>query len=143
NHLKPGGVAVFTTHGHLYAELLRQDAINSSVFDPQQIVQDYKRDGFGYQDYMFGLPNVGFTASSPSWVCRELERHPGLKLVLFSEGMWGGLQDVVTCVRVQGGEVQGIVQNHKRWLDEAEPGASAKLAAEYRNLRKYRDLVNR
>jgi SAM-dependent methyltransferase len=143
NHLNPGGIAVFTTHGHLYAELLRQDAINSSVVDPQQIVQEYKRHGFGYQDYMFGLPNVGFTVSSPSWVCRELERHPGLRLVLFSERAWGGLQDVVTCVRVPEDNVQKKVEDHKRWLDEAEPGARAKLAAEYRNMHEYRDLVNR
>jgi SAM-dependent methyltransferase len=142
-HLKVGGVAVFTTHGHLYARLLRQDAINSSVADPHQIVAEYKRDGFGYQDYMFGLPNVGFTVSSPSWVCRELERHPSLRLVLYSERMWGGLQDVVTCMRVPDGEMGEMVQNHKRWLDQAEPGARAKLAAEYRNLHEYRDLVNR
>jgi SAM-dependent methyltransferase len=143
NHLNVGGIAVFTTHGHLYAELLRHDAINSSVLDPEQIVRDYRRDGFGYQDYMFGLPNVGFTASSPSWVCHELERHTGLKLVLFSERAWGGMQDVVACVRIPDDELQETVQSYKSWLDQAEPGARAKLAAEYRNMHEYRDLVDR
>jgi SAM-dependent methyltransferase len=143
DHLEVGGVVVFTTHGNLYAELLRQDAINSSVLDPQQIVRDFQRDGFGYQDYMFGLPNVGFTASSPSWVCRELERHPGLRLVLLSERAWGGMQDVVACVRVPEDEIQAQVAHQKQWLDQIEPGGRAKLAAEYRNLHEYRDLVER
>jgi hypothetical protein len=40
-------------------------------------------------------------------------------------------------------ETQKTVQDHKRWLDMAEPGAHAKVAAEYRNLHEYRDLVDR
>jgi SAM-dependent methyltransferase len=142
-HLNLGGVVVFTTHGHLYAELLRHEAINSSVLDPGKIVSDFRRDGFGYQDYMFGLPNVGFTVSSPGWVCRELERHPGLRLALFSERAWGGMQDVVTCFRIPDDDIEVTVANHKRWLDSAEPGARAKVAAEYRQLHEYRDLVER
>jgi SAM-dependent methyltransferase len=142
-HLTPGGVVVFTTHGRLYAELIHHDAINTSVFEPMRIVRDYQRDGFGYEDYMFGLPNVGFTVSSPAWVCRELERHTGLRLAGFSERAWGGLQDVVTCVRMPEDEIKKTVEVQKRWLDSLEPRERANVAAEYRNVNEYRELVGR
>jgi hypothetical protein len=34
------------------------------------------------------------------WVCRELEHHPGLRLVLYQEGGWNGRQDGIACSRM-------------------------------------------
>jgi SAM-dependent methyltransferase len=108
SHLSEGGVLVFTTHGRLYSELLRHDALQIGLPDPQRLVSEFDRDGFAYQDYT-GVQGFGFSLSSPSWVCRELEQHPRLRLLLLAEHAWGNYQDVVGCIRVPDDEMEDRV----------------------------------
>jgi SAM-dependent methyltransferase len=95
-HLEPGGVLVFTTHGRGSIEELRVGARSFTVENVADLLAGCDRDGFAYQHYL-GHGNFGISLSRPWWVCSELERHPELELVSFTEGGWNGRQDTVVC----------------------------------------------
>jgi SAM-dependent methyltransferase len=95
-HLEPGGVLVFTTHGRGSIEELRVGERSFSIDDAAELLSSCDRDGFGYQNYV-GHDNFGISLSRPWWVCSELERHQALELVCYTEGGWNGRQDVVAC----------------------------------------------
>ena len=61
----------------------------------EQIVRGYDEAGFGYADWV-GATGYGTTLNRPSWVTRQIEERPGLRLVGYREKAWGR-QDVVTC----------------------------------------------
>lgn len=97
--LEPGGVLVFTTAGRTVAEKMRAgEHLGLSQDQVRRLLDDYGRTGFGYHDYP-DWPGYGLARSTPEWVCRRLERHPGLRLVCFTERGWGERQDVVACVK--------------------------------------------
>jgi SAM-dependent methyltransferase len=99
-HLEPGGVVVFTTHGRGIVDELRRGENTVAVAEPASLVADVERVGFGYQDYS-RVPDYGISVSLPHWVCRELQEHPRLELVTYTEGGWNSFQDAVACRRVQ------------------------------------------
>ncbi len=98
-HLKEGGILVFTTHGRLHAEEIRSGRQKFPVTDLVELVAAYQRDGFGYQRYIDFEADYGISLSSPAWVCGELERCPDLELLMYTERGWMSRQDAVVCVR--------------------------------------------
>jgi SAM-dependent methyltransferase len=98
-HLRKGGVLVFTTHGRLIADEVRSGRRRFSVRDLSALVAAYERDGFGYEPYVDPERDNGISLSSPAWVCKKLERCPSLELLTYTERGWNGRQDAVTCVR--------------------------------------------
>jgi SAM-dependent methyltransferase len=95
-HLAPGGVVVFTAHGRGAIEELRVGQRTFALDDAEGLLAACDRDGFAYQNYV-GHDSFGISLSRAWWVCRELERHEELELVLYSEGGWNGRQDAVAC----------------------------------------------
>jgi hypothetical protein len=97
--LSPRGVLVFTTAGRFVVELMKGGQVSKGLHPEQaaQLIADYERAGFGYQEYR-RRSGWGLARSSPAWVCATLDEVPELRLVSFVERGWLGLQDVVSCV---------------------------------------------
>ena len=60
-----------------------------------QIVRSFDETGFAYDDWE-GAGDYGTSLNSPSWVTRQIEQRPRLRLIGYREVGWGR-QDVVTC----------------------------------------------
>jgi len=95
--LSPDGVLVFTTHGRLIADEVRGGRRRFPVVDLLRLVEAFDRFGFGYEEFR-GQEDYGASLSSPAWVCRKLEQHPELMLVLYTERGWNHRQDAVACI---------------------------------------------
>jgi SAM-dependent methyltransferase len=95
--LSEDGLLVFTVQGrHVRSQLLSGTlAWDLSEEGIGQIVRGYDEQGFGYADWA-GATGYGTTLNRPSWVTRQIEERPGLRLVGYREKAWGR-QDVVTC----------------------------------------------
>ena len=98
-HLREEGILVFTTHGRSIADEVGTRRREFAVRDLNALVAAYEDAGFGYEPYPNHEMDYGVSLSSPAWVCRELERCPSLKLIMYTEQGWDGFQDTVTCVR--------------------------------------------
>lgn len=98
--LEEGGLLVFTTHGRLSVRKLQADERDYGLNRDRipDILEQYENTGFGYLDYP-SKAGYGISISSPAWVVAEIERHPQLKLVSFTEMGCDGHHDVVACVR--------------------------------------------
>jgi cyclopropane fatty-acyl-phospholipid synthase-like methyltransferase len=96
--LESGGLLVFTTHGSFMAEEITSGARRYAINDHESLVRDYLFTGFGFQPYR-QFERYGISLTSPSWVCEQIARCPGLDLVTFTEHGWWGRQDVVACQR--------------------------------------------
>jgi SAM-dependent methyltransferase len=96
SHLERDGLLVFTVHGRGAIEELRVGQRTFAVADADGLLERCDRDGFAYEHYL-GHDSFGISLSRPWWVCRELERHARLELVLYAEGGWNGRQDAVAC----------------------------------------------
>ena len=96
--LSEDGLLVFTVQGR---NVRRQLAVRpardgtSTEAGVEQIVRGYDEHGFGYADWS-GASGYGTSLNRPSWVTRQIEERPGLRLVGYREIGWGR-QDVVTC----------------------------------------------
>jgi SAM-dependent methyltransferase len=98
--LASGGLVVFTTHGRRIAHLVRNGHQTFRGLGPERnrlLVEEFDRTGFGYQGRS-GRDDFGISLSAPSWVCAELERRPGWRLVSCIEMGWAG-HDTYACVR--------------------------------------------
>lgn len=96
--LSPAGCLLFTVQGRNVRHQIVADQVPSwrlSEADAEQIVRDFDQRGFGYVD----RGGYGTTLCRPSWVVRQIEERPGLRLVGYRETGWGR-QDVVTCQAV-------------------------------------------
>ena len=94
NHLAPGGVCVFTTHGQIAADWIRKDPHTFGLTEDaqQQLVSRFYESGYGYADYPNGHGGI-------SVVSRERMRSIGCsvgrwKQVCYVEHGWDNLQDV-------------------------------------------------
>jgi len=98
--LAPRGLVIFTTHGRHVRKRLRgdEDRYGLAPANVAHVLESYERSGFGYADY-HGQRGYGISLSSPSWVCTEIERRPGLRLVIYTERGWDNHQDVVALIR--------------------------------------------
>jgi SAM-dependent methyltransferase len=96
----PGGLFVFTVHGRESVQWVREGKCNYSLADVPAILNEYDRDGFGFQVYpAHPLPGYGISLSSPSWVANQVIEMTDLRLVLYLESGWDNHQDVVICQR--------------------------------------------
>jgi SAM-dependent methyltransferase len=105
--LLEGGTLVFTTHGPWVAHRLRTGASDYGVESRMvpQLLNEFAATGFAYADYSkevrarLGVKRYGISLSSPSWVCRELERLAHLRLLSYTERAWDNHQDCVACMK--------------------------------------------
>ncbi|HEY0864017.1 MAG TPA: class I SAM-dependent methyltransferase [Lacunisphaera sp.] len=99
--LKPGGLAVFTTHGRLCAAELAAGK-NRHNLEPGQIaglLEDYRRTGFAYVDYV-SHPGYGFSLSHPAFVLERWVAPTDWRLISYHENGWDHRQDAV-CLEKQ------------------------------------------
>jgi len=95
-HLENDGVLIFTTQGRYTERMLLDGVQHYFIEDIPGVLSDYSKTGFAYRDYS-QTPGYGISIANPTWVIRELQRHPELKLVSFTEIGWAKHQDVVVC----------------------------------------------
>ena len=98
--LSAGGVLVFSVHGRHMIELLRSRELRMGLTDERidELLRDHDRDGFGYRDFA-SQDGYGVSLSSPSWISRQLEQSPGLRVLSYTERGWWGLHDTVAVLR--------------------------------------------
>src|SRR5260370_33891758 len=105
--LRENGMLVFTAHGPYVAHRLKTGAFTYGL-EPSLIpkmVRDYDVAGFGYEDYpeevltRLGVKRYGISVSAPSWVCREIDRLPNLRLLTYTERAWDNHQDSIACMK--------------------------------------------
>ena len=98
--LNPTGLLVFTTHGRWVIQRIRRGEENYGLEADKlrTLLDDYDRQGFGFGNY-FHSTTYGVSASSPSWVCEQLEKLGNIRLLNFTERGWDNHQDVVACLR--------------------------------------------
>jgi len=103
--LSPGGLLVFTTHGPFVASQLRARISNYGLDETSvsTLLESYDATGFGYANYppevlpLVGVSKYGVCVSKPSWVCRQIEAAPNMRLVTYTERAWDNHQDSVAC----------------------------------------------
>lgn len=104
--LSPGGIVTFTVYGRATAQGLRDGTIPLTLNREQaaEVLREYDVTGFGFAPTIserrgrWRAPAVGDCVASRAWVCSQLERIPGLELLLYLERGWLG-QDVVACAK--------------------------------------------
>jgi SAM-dependent methyltransferase len=91
------GLLVFTVQGRNVRRQLLSGELGWDLTEAgvEQIVHGYDEHGFGYADWS-GASGYGTSLNRPSWVTKQIEERPGLRLVGYREAAWGR-QDVVTC----------------------------------------------
>ncbi len=103
SRLAYGGVAVLTTSGRSVAERLRANDALYALDSAQcaDAVRGFDEHGFGFaRQSSGGLDEWGISVSKPSWVVSQMERHPDVKIVSYTERAWANHQDVVSVVRI-------------------------------------------
>jgi SAM-dependent methyltransferase len=100
DHLSPGGVLVFTTHGPRVIRHMAEASINYGLNqdEQRQILDGYAARGFGF--VVTPCQPLGMSLSSTVFVRSQLERMPRLAMIDFHEAGWLDHQDVVSCVRM-------------------------------------------
>jgi SAM-dependent methyltransferase len=101
------GLLVFTTHGPFVANKLRTHVGEYGLNDEgvSRILDSFNKTGFGYVDYpsevlpRVGVTKYGFCISKPSWVCRQIESMPNMRLITYTERAWDNHQDSVACMK--------------------------------------------
>jgi len=110
-HTRPGGLAVFSTHGKFVLNQLVEQwkevvASGSDEHpyglyreDVDTIVSLLEKTGYGYANY-WGQDRYGISVCSQEWMQRTLDRLGGWRLVYFRERSWNKHHDVVGLVKV-------------------------------------------
>ncbi len=116
-HLRPGGVLVFTTHGRRPIQWMVEGFYGYGLTPQEQrrLIHGYATDGFGFAspaNQAFGL-----SLSSTAFVCAAIERQRTLGLIGLHEAGWSAHQDVVSCVKLA-----------KPYLDAASCAVSEEVA---------------
>ena len=91
--LAPGGVCVFTCHGHTAAEMIRTGQAGYGLPDPVALLRPYRKYGFAYTAYRG--QDYGVSLSSPAWVAGQLAAVRGARLLLYLERGWADHHDAV------------------------------------------------
>ena len=99
-HLVPGGLLIFTTHGHFVERRIPTRDFDYGLTTEQldRIGNDYPESGYGFEDYP-GEKNYGVSLTSPGWIRARVEELGGLREVYFRERGWDNHQDVFGFVR--------------------------------------------
>ncbi|MGL4238127.1 class I SAM-dependent methyltransferase [Tabrizicola sp.] len=96
--LRPDGVLVMSFHGRFVAARAPHFGYYGITSGWDSLMQDYRREGFGYADYP-GQHGYGISICSMAWVVGLLERLPEARTVLLSEMAWDGHHDVLAAQR--------------------------------------------
>jgi SAM-dependent methyltransferase len=99
-HLSPGGVLVFTTHGRRQFQWMVEGfhSYGLNAEEQRRLLEGYVTQGFAFvspANQAFGL-----SLSSMAFVCTQVERCRTLGLIGFQEAGWSDHQDVVACVKL-------------------------------------------
>jgi hypothetical protein len=99
-HLSPGGVLVFTTHGRRPIQWMVEGIYGYGLNpgEKRRLLEGYVTQGFGFvspANQAFGL-----SLSSTAFVCAQVERCRTLGLTGLQEAGWADHQDVVACVKL-------------------------------------------
>ena len=103
--LSRDGLLVFTTHGPFVADRIRTGEYSYGLDEAYipAMLRAYESAGFGYTDYpaevlsRVGVEKYGISISKPSWVCRQIEAIPDLRVMMYTERAWDNHQDCVAC----------------------------------------------
>ena len=98
--LVPDGVLVFTTHGELVAERMRQGHYYG--YPPRAVertLRTYAHAGFAFLEESAQHIDYGITIARPAWVIDRVTRARNLRVVLYTEALWANHQDVVAVVK--------------------------------------------
>lgn len=95
--LAPGGVCVFTCHGHTAADMIRTGKADYGLASPAALLKPYRKGGFAYAAYPG--QDYGISVSSPAWVTGQLAAVPGARLLLYFERGWADHHDAVAWTR--------------------------------------------
>ena len=96
--LSDRGLLVFTVQGRNVRHQLLSGELSAWSLDDagiEEIVRGYDERGYGYADWT-DMSGYGTSLNRMSWVAKQIEERPGLRLVGYRETGWGR-QDVVTC----------------------------------------------
>ncbi|MFE9744192.1 class I SAM-dependent methyltransferase [Saccharothrix saharensis] len=99
--LKPGGIAVVTTHGRRVAWRMENVAERTyGLTEPvlNRVLAAYYAAGFGYGDYP-GQDGYGISLSKPGWAADKVLEAPDLRLVGYREAAWDQHQDVLVLAK--------------------------------------------
>lgn len=99
--LRPGGIAVVTTHGRRVAwrmSVLPDADYGLTDTVARQVLTCYRATGFGYADYPH-QDGYGISLSSPGWAVSKILETPGLRLVGYQEAAWDQHQDVLVLAK--------------------------------------------
>lgn len=96
-HLAPNGLLVFSAHGELVVNRLRDD--NSAKFPLTGeaiavILESYRETGFAYADYPEAVDGYGLSFTSRPWFESQIGALPGWETVYFAEQGWDSHHDV-------------------------------------------------
>lgn len=99
-HLRPGGVAVFTTHGRFAASAFASGKWPYKLSEPafRRAYTEFINDRYGYVDYE-GQKGYGFSLIPGGWIAREVSRSPDICQIAFIERGWDNHQDVAAICR--------------------------------------------
>lgn len=101
DHLRPHGLLVFTSHGRRCEQELESGRNRCGLDQVKvaQLLEAYRRTGFGYVDYTPGA-DYGISLARPSYLLAEWVEKPGWQLVSFHESGWDARQDVIGVQRI-------------------------------------------
>jgi SAM-dependent methyltransferase len=106
DHLNPGGVMVFTTHGRWPAQRIAAGETGyGRPADLQQFRRDLENEGFAFFPYDFAPyagqdPAYGVSVAQPWKAVRMVQEIPSLSLIGYHERGWDNHQDVVAVQRL-------------------------------------------
>jgi len=100
SHLRPGGIAVFTTHGRYAASTFATGRWYYRMSEPafRRIYTEFVNDRYGYVDYE-DHKGYGFSLTPGSWLAREISGYADVRQIAFIERGWDDHQDVVAIRR--------------------------------------------
>lgn len=92
--LAPGGILVATTHGFAH-----ERHPEMPVERWHEMLAGFVTEGIGYSPDNPAEPSIGHTLIRPSWLMRQVEDEPGIRVVRFEDAGWVGAQDVLVARR--------------------------------------------
>lgn len=97
------GVIVFSTQGRFYTSLLARGQTNiAENIDKSALLANFSRDGHAFEPYFEDASKqYGVAVTSPEYIGRALQRHPGVIVRAYMEQVWG-IQDIVILYKKSG-----------------------------------------